>query len=394
MHRFLHTISAARLTFISIGILALHSCKEPCKELTEFHIYATEIGWEEKGDCSIKLSYCEQSDSSAAEIKFRGGMSSKYDKHSYTVEFADKKSIDGLDESKHWVLTSSYIDKTFMRHKLCFDLFRQMNSNNIAPHCSYVKVFENEHYNGLYILMERMDKNRLHLVKGDKKAFIFKEPPLFYPVNPAENRDSLYLESQEYPKSKKGAANGPLLELEKLIFEGSDENFKKQIFQYLDMDNIIDWQLLLMFTNNGDGQLKNYYIYRQDSESPMRIALWDYDHGLGRDGDNERNMLERMLDEKRNTLMKRLIELNPERFNEKMAQRWKELRKSTITVQNIDKMIAENNEVIEPYIKENAKLWPVDGKWYFDKNDYYQEIKLIQTYVKKRLIQMDQRFGN
>lgn len=393
MKHILNTRIAGRVIYTCLIFIIFSSCEQPCSELTEFRIYADEIGWDEKVACRMKIVHCDEQDSLDAEIKFRGGTSSRYDKHSYAVEFYDKRSFDGLDSAKDWILNASYIDKTFMRHKLCFDLFRQMDPDNVAPKCSYVNVYENDHYKGLYILMERMDQHRLQLDKDDKNAFIFKEPPLFYPVDPAENRDSLYLESQEYPKRKKGAFNDQLLALEKLIFEADDETFRKEIFNMLDIDNIVDWQLLLIFTNNSDGQLKNYYIYRKDSDTRMRIALWDYDHGLGRDGDNEYNMLKYTVDEKRNLLMKRLIELNPGNFNQKMAARWKKLRKTTFSAENINRMISENNQVIEPYIKGNAAVWPLNADWYFDDNNYSQEVRIIQQYVPKKLVQMDKRFG-
>ena len=49
------------------------------------------------------------------------------------------------------------------------------------------------------------------------------------------------------------------------------------------MENLIDWHILLLFTNNGDGLMKNYYFYKMDSETPFRFAIWDYDHTFGRD---------------------------------------------------------------------------------------------------------------
>ena len=147
-----------------------------------------------------------------------------------------------------------------------------------------------------------------------------------------------------------------------------------------------------MLTNNGDGQLKNYYIYKQSAETPMKIALWDYDHSFGRDGFNEPNMLDRNLEEKRTLLFQRLIELNPNNFNEKMSARWVELRKLVFTNGNIAKLMAENDKIIAPYITKNAERWSINSKWYFDDNDYNAELELMKEYVSKRLKQLDKRF--
>ena len=375
-------------------LLALLSCSPEESKLTEFHIYADEILWEKKDDCSIKIIEKTHIDSAEAKVKYRGGMSSKYEKHSYAVTLWKKKPIDGLPEAKKWVLNASYIDKSFMRHKVSFDLWRLMNPENKSPLCSYVNVYENEAYKGLYILMQRMDKHSLQIDVKDPKAFIFKEPPLLFPRKDTPNRDSMYLATQKFPKLKKGDASAQLKELEALIFDGGDEAFKSNIFKLLDRDNLIDWQLLLMLTNNGDGQLKNYYIYKQSASTPMKIALWDYDHSFGRDGDNEPNMLLRNLIEKRTRLFQRLMELNPDNFNEQMRARWIALRKSVFTNENIAKLIAENDKIIGPHITKNTELWSIKGKWYFDDNDYNTELDLIKDYVSRRLKQLDKRFNH
>lgn len=377
--------------FILIGLL---SCSTEENKLTEFHIYAADISWEKKGDCSIKIVDQTHIDSAEAKIKYRGGMSSRYEKRSYAITLWKKKPIDGLPEAKKWVLNASYIDKSFMRHKLSFDLWRQMDQENKSPHCSYVNVYQNEAYEGLYILMQRMDKHSLQINVNDPKAFIFKEPPLLFPKEDTPNRDSMYLATQKFPKLKKGDASAQLKELEALIFEGDNEAFKNNIFKLLDRDNLIDWQLLLMLTNNGDGQLKNYYIYKQGASTPMKIALWDYDHSFGRDGDNEPNMLARNLEEKRTLLFQRLLELNPNNFNEKMSARWIELRKTVFTNENIALMMSENDKIIGSHVTKNAERWSIHGKWYFDDNDYIAELDLIKDYVSRRLKQLDKRFNH
>ncbi len=375
-------------------LFGLFSCSQEENKLTEFHIYSDEISWEKKGDCSIKIVDKTHVDSAEAKVKFRGGMSSRYEKHSYAITLWKKKSIDGLPEAKKWILNSSYIDKSFMRHKLSFDLWRQMNPENKSPLCTYVNVYENDTYQGLYVLMQRMDKRSLLIDINDPKSFIFKEPPLFFPREDTPNRDSMYLATQKFPKLKKGDASAQLKELETLIFEGDDETFKNNIFKLLDIDNLIDWQLILMLTNNGDGQLKNYFIYKQNTATPMKFALWDYDHSFGRDGDNEPNMLARIIDEKRTRLFERLMELNPNGFNEKISARWGELRKKVFTNENLSQLIAENDKIIGAHIAKNTDLWSIKSKWYFDESDYTAELNLIKEYVSRRLKQLDKRFNH
>lgn len=303
-------------------------------------------------------------------------------------------SMVGIAADNDWIINASYIDKTFMRHKLSFDLFREMNDNNIAPQSGYAEVFENGKYEGLYVVMERLDATRLKLDKQDPEAFVFKEPPLLSEDVGFRDRDSMFRESQKFPNIRKGERSQSLKKLEALILRGDDQTFRNEIFDHLDIDNLIDWQLLLLFSNNTDGQHKNYFIYRQRENEPMRIALWDCDHAFGRDGDNELNMFERMIGAERMLLFRRLAETNPNGVQEKMCSRWHELRQHVFTVENIFNMMDKMHQQIEPAITKNAKRWPMESKWYFDDNDYQAEVAIMKEFITKRLVQLDQKFAD
>ena len=369
----------------------LTSCQPNC-EFPQIRIYAEEFSWTSKDTCQFVYAECQKVDSMEAKVKYRGGISSAYFKHSYTVKLPDKISLAGLPADNDWIINASYIDKTFMRHKLSFDLFRQMGSYNIAPRSAYAEVFENGEYEGLYVVMERMDATRLKLDKKDSAAFVFKEPPLLSEETGNHDRDSLYRESQEFPNIRKGDRSQALRKLEKLIFEGDDDTFQRDIFSFLDMENLIDWQLLLLFSNNSDGQHKNYFIYQRDQFSPMRIALWDCDHSFGRDGDNELNMLDRVINKRRMLLFQRLEDTNPDNYRQKIRERWFELRRSVFTEAHIFEMIDSMDRQIRAIIPKNAEKWPVDSKWYFDDNTYEQEVNLMKEFIPRRFEQLDHEF--
>ena len=86
------------------------------------------------------------------------------------------------------------------------------------------------------------------------------------------------------------------------ITQTPDQEFYAHIGEWIDIPNLIDYHLFLLFTNGGDGVKKNFYLYKKDKDTPYRIAPWDCDHSFGRDGDNEKNMLERLLEVNQNIL--------------------------------------------------------------------------------------------
>ena len=107
------------------------------------------LEWNSKIGCNINYidssyQYGCASIIIGAKAKMHGGTSRKYPKRSYTLKLDYPKSLVGLPKDKDWILNASYIDKTFIRHQLYYELFYKMNKrHNIAPKCAYVSVFKN-----------------------------------------------------------------------------------------------------------------------------------------------------------------------------------------------------------------------------------------------------------
>jgi len=123
--------------------------------------------------CSLKLVYPRSlggfnTGLLSGRIEIRGGVSRGYPKKSYNFEL--DKSVRLLDMRKDddWILTSSYIDRTLIRIKLSFDLFKSLSERGkkrFAVDSRFVEVYLNEDYQGVYLLMERLDAKLLNLRK-------------------------------------------------------------------------------------------------------------------------------------------------------------------------------------------------------------------------------------
>ncbi|MBO7587166.1 MAG: CotH kinase family protein [Bacteroidales bacterium] len=374
----------------------MNGCKtDEVKRLPVINIMTEDaIEWEQSIPCLAGYATAADSSTWPGKTKFRGGVSSKYGKHSYSLKFVDPHSLCNLPANRSWILNASYIDKTFMRHKICFDLFLQMGSHNNAPLCGYAMVQENMVPKGLYVVMQRLNKKVLRLNEADTGALIFKEPKVFYNDTelPSRSEGAQNYHEQKYPDFDQQDRNVVMDELRSFLLHASDEEFTNKVGTLFDLRNIADWHLLLLFTNNSDGLLKNFYLYKVDSSSPYRIAIWDYDHSFGRDGDNEPNMLERMADEHRNILFDRLLK-SPS-YKKALSERWKMLRRNNIfSEENIARMMTENDAYIRSGIAENTALWPIDAPDYFDGSDYEEEKERILQYVPLILDTLDRRFG-
>jgi len=379
--------TAIFLIIISLGIIA---CDQQVEVPTLKINYQQKIGWEEKSPCSVSYVLNGDTVEASAALKFRGGMSRKYYKHSIALELDEPTSLFGLPKDDDWVLNASYIDKTFMRHVLSYDLYRQMNSSNIAPKTKYVNVELMGKYEGLYVLKEEVNAGMLKMDKEASLAILLKDPPVFIAVENHHDLDTANRFNQKFPKLINSERSEYIAELVHFLFKATDQEFAKHINDWIDINSVIDWHLLLLLANNGDGVIKNFFLYKLDSKTPFRIAIWDYDHSFGRDGDGELNMMKTTLDINSSILFKRLL-ANPNGFyKEKLKARWFELRHSGVfTKNNLYNKIHDYQAIIQPELTANFEKWPVDGKWYYDDYSFDQEVKVMKSFIELRLPQLD-----
>lgn len=351
-----------------------------------------EFSWTEKRPFTLGYADHSETEKLPGIIKLRGGYSSGFGKHSFTFKLDEKGALAGLPRDNDWILNAGYIDKTFMRHKISYDLFREMSDNWIAPQCAYVNVSEKGIYQGLYILMERMDGSRLKVDKDDSLAMIFKDPPIFYKDSMKPQDPENYFH-QKFPDKEKADKSKYLQACRDFLFNASDSVFADSIGYWFDIKNVIDWHLIIRYSNNGDGVMKNFYLYKQDTGAPFRFAIWDYDHSFGRDGDNEMNMNERHDGIERNVLLRRLLETNAGEYRKELSDRYFYLRKSGLFSRpHFDEMIAENHEIIKDHLTANFTLWPVNSENYFDASTFENEIEVMKQFMDLRLAFLDAYF--
>jgi hypothetical protein len=374
-------------------LVSISSCNQnPFPHIKVYH--EGPVNWKEKGICEVV--YYSRGDSVIvpARIKCRGGVSSRYGKHSYSIEFDSKISFGNIPADDDWVLNANYIDKTFMRHKLSYDLFRQMGDLNLAPECFYLNLSLNDQPKGLYVSMQEVNAGMAGLVKSDTMAMLFKDPPIYfgYTLDYVQDANNYY--QQKYPDKEESDKTWYLEEFIDFIFNSPDSIFLEDVATWIEMQNLMDWHLLLLFSNNGDGVMKNFIVYKKDSQTPFRIALWDYDHSFGRDGDNEMNMMKYAVDPYRSVLIKRLMEIPGSTYPDMLKERWWELRDAEIlSLKNIRRHLEQNDKIIREQIPGNAEIWPLDYTWYHDDNSYQMELDLILEFVMLRIPQLDEYFN-
>ena len=102
-------------------------------------------------------------------IELRGSSSQAFPKKQYGVETRDEAgdnlnvSLLGMPEENDWVLYAPYSDKSLMRNVLAYELARRMG--RYASRTRFVEVVLNGDYQGVYVLMEKIkrDRNRVDI---------------------------------------------------------------------------------------------------------------------------------------------------------------------------------------------------------------------------------------
>ncbi|HEY0454780.1 MAG TPA: CotH kinase family protein, partial [Verrucomicrobiae bacterium] len=187
----------------------------------------------------------------------------------------------------------------------------------------------------------------------------------------------------------------PIDELDEFVSASSDADFldpKSGIASRFDVDNAIDFHLLILLTSNMDGIDKNFIIARNaptSAEPKPRFffAPWDYDATFGRNWNAARVEPNAWLT---HHLFDRLL-ANPE-YRKKYQTRWTELRKKQFSAETIKQMIDDNVSTLGPASKRNSERWPGAG-YYPDNTSFGEDIDQMKTWLDARLDWLDKEFA-
>jgi len=328
-------------------------------------------------------------------VRIRGATSQGYEKKSYALTLENPAQWLGMRKSTQWILQAAAVDRSLMRHKLSYDLFLSLSSDDAKRYATasrFVEVEVNGRYNGAYLLMERIDRALLALRNFDpaapSHACIYKA--VDHAANFAQPGHGGYEQQQPDPETK--AYWEPLDDFTQFVSRAKDTEFRdpeKGIAARLDLDNAIDFQLLVLLTSNTDGITKNFILARNavlpDAPAPrFFFAPWDYDSTFGRNWQASRTAPDRWLS---NRLFDRLH--NDAAFRQRFAARWKQLREREFSVLTIHGLIDENVRTLGDAAQRNAARWrTLDGP-YPDRLTFEQDVAQMKEWVAARLQWLD-----
>jgi spore coat protein H len=406
MREFLSTLFA-----LLIGLAATQSAAEsPSRaeadavqsgtNLPVLHIDAKEpIISERKVACTMRLilppGATDETEALAGVVRIHGASSQGYEKKSYGLTLEAPEQWLGLRKSAHWVLNAAFVDRSLMRHKLSYDLFRSLSSpdgQRYAAASRFVEVQVNGRYNGAYLLMERVDCALLGLrsYRDDEPSHACIYKAVDHSANFSQPGHEGYEQREPEPVTKPYWE--PLDDFNQFVSRATDADFRdleKGIATRLDIDNAIDFQLLVLLTSNLDGITKNFILAR-DAVLPNApvprffFAPWDYDATFGRNWDASRVGRDAWLS---NHLFERLH--GDAAFRKRFAARWRQLREREFSVAAIHRLMDENARELGDAAKRNAARWRTLYGPYPDQLTFEEDLAQMKEWVAARAKWLD-----
>ena len=312
-------------------------------------------------DITFQYKSSQQTVSGTAKIKVQGTSSLKYDKKNYTInfykdsEYSQKLGIDvGWGEQDKYCLKANWIDKTHSRNivtaKLAGQIQKKYNLFNTAPNNGVIdgfpiEVYINGEFHGLYTMnipkdawMFDMDKdNPNHIVIcGDN----WNDPVLFKKI-PTDLSDWAVEVGPEDNETLKKVQR-----LVKFVLNSSDDEFKENFSQYLDLDSTLNYYIMMNYAWMRDNTGKNLLLATYDG-NVWYPTLYDLDTTWGTvyDGTYLYNYKSGSISYNGSLLWSRLEKL----FKKEIAERYFELRSTILSPDNI---ISEFNNFANSIPKE------------------------------------------
>jgi hypothetical protein len=365
-----------------------------------------------------------------AMIEYRGQTSQELSpKKPYRIELVDdngaeiEHSIMGMPKESDWVLIAPYSDKTLIRDALVYHIGGLIMP--YSPRFRFCELVVDKQYRGVYMMTEKIkrDKDRVAIDKlatdeitGDELTggYILKwdkgKPGDTRFLSKYKAGDRFLEFFVEYPNPSDiqqlqlDYISTFIQDFEQALIGSNYLDPVKGYKKYIDIDNFVDYSLINELTFNVDAQRLSTYFYKdKDSKDPRLKAgpLWDYNLAFG--NANYCNY------ESHKGWIKdfnlrcpgdywampfwwdRFFSDNA--FKSKLATRWQQLRKDTLSDAALDAYINLLSSELSEAQDRNFKRWAILNEWVWPNpvvtGSWNGEVARLKTWVKNRTQWLD-----
>ena len=216
----------------------------------------------------------------------RGNATWALAKKPYSLVLAEEGNLLGMGAAQRWVLLANGGDPSHIRNKLVYD-FAAEAGLSFSPDCTWVDLYLNGEYAGLYLLSERneihtqrvaLEENSSFLVSMELEMRLVKQE---YPFVSMRSGADLRIHHSSIPETElakmwQSAENAILAE------DGVDPDTGKSWQELIDLDSWARKYLVEEIFGSVDAGSVSQYFYADPAEGKIYAGpVWDFDNALG-----------------------------------------------------------------------------------------------------------------
>ena len=313
-----------------------------------------------------------------AQIRVRGHSSRLFEKSPYQLDFVDENgeaapaAVMGMPAHSEWVLYGPYLDKSLVRNYMWYNIAGEVME--WAPNVRYCELILNGEYRGLYLMVETITdgedcrlnlstteqnvKTTGYLLRGDRTTqedlggqrniYTYLERMLTLRTDiliKYPGRSSLTQELRQEIELDYAA-------FEKALYSYDYDTDDYGYWNYIDVDNFVDYFLINEFSLNVDAGRYSTYIYK-DLSGKFRLAVWDFNNAC--DNFPTDPLTPDQINMVSHTWFFMLCK--SEDFVERLLDRYDELRASVLNETYLLNYIDETLAYLGPAVERNNQRW-------------------------------------
>ncbi len=364
------------------------------------------------------------------KIELRGQSSQSFDKKNYALETSDVNGIDldasllGFPLEEDWIFHGPYSDKTHLRNHLSMKIAREMGW--YASRTQYFELFINNDYKGLYVLMEKIkrDKNRLDIAKlrnidinGDQLTggYIIKidkgnNGGWLSDYNIVNTNNPIYFQ-HVYPKQD-SIQPAQLNYIQNYFRDFEDalaapnhiNNDGFHYTEYVDLLSFVDFFIMNELSKNVDAYRLSTYLHKDRDNSGGKLTMgpvWDFNLAWYNadycEGDIASGWIFQEYCDNGNPFWWDVLFDEPF-FRKRLKCRWESLRENILSEEYLLNHVDSMAMLLDEAQERNFDWWNILGQYVWPNPStpptYQGEINNLKNWISNRLAWMDNQIDD
>ncbi len=377
----------------------------------------------QEGTVSIIYPDGSSNNNLSARIKWRGGTTNAEGKHkrNYKIKFSEDHSFFGLRNDNNWILDAGQADVFRLRNRIATELWNDFATKpyyyNEEPKVfsgvrgKVVEVYLNDDYIGIYSFTECMDRKQMKLKKFDKDGTIHGTlwkstgfgsslmntlPDSYDNSQPMMDVfEAKYPELDDLPQTDYSTLWNAI----NFVINSNDDDFSNYVNEYFDLQVVLEYYLFINILGAIDNTGKNMYwaVYDKQKDKKITPAVWDLDLTVGC------STLEQYSEEFLSPeyplldpfyLVTRLKQTDYNHFNQKVSERYKELRKTYFNPDNLISRYESYYHILKQSgaAEREEQKWSGDSDVYGHDINFEKELVYIKNWINRRILFLDKYF--